>query len=245
MQYKFYVLRHQQLVKILSLTVLLALMLVCFSASAQKHNNQGLTYGGGRGGYNDDGGESWGVALNAGYDVPSGNLGTIYKAAPTFGISVLHNLGNFTYNITIGYVSYKPKLDTFYNDEADHTAGYIKYGSFSSIEFFAGAAYNFAISDQAKFYLGLNIGSYYNHFAYDANDGIGDENVADNYSEQSYIAPKVGIQFPVSDYLNLGIEAKYNFLLSSSSGSGDAYDYGYSTTVYKSFSGNIQLIYNF
>ena len=217
-----------------------ALVLTCFAlliySSAQAQRGYYSGYGGSE--------SNWGISIIGGYDVPTGDMGTTFKAAPTFGVSVKHNYGDFTFNANIGYVSYKPKLDTFYYDPTDKTAGYIKYDNFSSLQFYVGAAYNIAISDQAKFYFGIDLGSYYNYFSYVSNAGLGYD-AASSSNEESYFAPKLGINFMLNDNLSLGIEGKYNFLFSSSSGSGDAYDYGYTTTTNKSYSGNLVLTYNF
>jgi hypothetical protein len=230
----------KKLTKTLALTCFT--LLIYSSAQAQHHSYSGLSYGGGSNGD----GSNWGISILGGYDVPTGDLATTFKSAPTFGVGVKHNLGDFTFNANIGFVSYKPKMDTIYFDPTDNTAGYIKYDNFSSIQIFVGAAYNIAIGDQAKFYLGLDLGSYYSHFAYFSTDGSGiDNNSSDTYNESSYVAPKLGINFLMSDNLSLGIEGKYNFTFTSSSGSGDAYDYGYSTTTNKSYSGNLVLTYNF
>lgn len=230
---------RKKLTKTLALTCFT--LLIYSSAQAQHHNYSGLSYGGGSNGD----GSNWGISVLGGYDIPTGDLGTTFKAAPTFGVSVKHNLGDFTFNANIGFVSYKPKLDTFYNDPTDKTAGYIKYDNYSSLQFFVGGAYNVAIGDQAKFYFGLDLGSYYNYFSYVSNDGLYGYDAGNSTDEESYVAPKLGINFNVSDNISLGVEAKYNFLFASSSGSGDAYDYGYVTTVNKTFSGNLVLTYNF
>jgi len=232
---------------ILSYTTVNAQM---YSATdAPKRSNGGLTFGGngGSGGSSGGGGfgSTWAIQLAAGYDAPTGDLGTTFKGAPTFSFSVLRNYGDFTFNTTIGYVSYKPKLDTFYFYGNDPTEGYVHYGNYSTLEFYVGAAYNISVGDNAKVYIGANIGTYYNFFSFDTNDGEGDISSANSTQSSSYIAPKLGVDFMVSDNLSLGIEARYNFSLSSDSGSGDAYDSGYSTTVNKSFAGNVALTYHF
>jgi len=246
---------YKKSIKSIILTTLIVLLYTSVNAQmysatdAPKRNNGGLTYGGDSGGSGGSGGGSfggtWAISLSGGYDVPTGNLGTTFKAAPTFSFSVLRNYGNFTFNTTIGYVSYKPKLDTFYFYGNDPTQGYAQYGNFSSLEVYLGAAYNIQVADNAKVYFGLNLGSYYNFFTVTTNDGQGDINTLNTTEEQSYIAPKIGVDFMVSDNLSLGLEAKYNFMLSSDSGTGDAYDSGYGTTVNKSFSGNVALTYHF
>ena len=239
--------------KAVILTALVVLLYTSVNAQmysatdAPSRNNGGLTYGGSSGGSNGSGGfgSTWAISLSGGYDVPTGDLGTTFKAAPTFSFSVLRNYGDFTFNTTIGYVSYKPKVDTFYYFGNDPTQGYIQYGNFSSLEIYAGVAYNVQVADNAKIYFGANIGTYYNFFSYTSNDGQGNIDSENTTESQSYIAPKLGVDFMVSDNLSLGVEAKYNFMLSSDSGTGDAYDSGYTTTVNKSFSGNVALTYHF
>src|SRR5580658_6606772 len=94
------------------------------ATDAPKRSNGGLTYGGNSGGSGGSGGgfgSTWAISLSGGYDVPTGDLGTTFKAAPTFSFSVLRNYGDFTFNTTIGYVSYKPKMDTVYFYGTDPT----------------------------------------------------------------------------------------------------------------------------
>jgi len=240
MYYNFLpVVRRKPAIVLLSL----ALIFLFNSAANAQHRQTGyLTYGGGSNG----GGDSeWGIRFSGGYDVPQGDLGSTFKAAPTFEFSVIRNLGNFTFNTTIGYQSYKPKQDTVWQDPTDHTQGYDHYSSLSTLKIFAGAAYNFSFSDAAKFYIGLNIGSYYNFFNFDSTDGVGDEVAGNSSGEASYLAPKLGLNFSLNDNISIGIEGRYNFTFQSSSGSGDAYDAGYATTTTRSFSGHVALNYNF
>jgi hypothetical protein len=236
--------------KAITLTTLIILLYTSVNAQmysatdAPKRSNGGLTYGaddGGNGGF----GGTWAISLSGGYDVPTGNLGTTYKAAPTFSFSVLRNYGNFTFNATIGYVSYKPKVDTFYFYGNDPTQGYSQYGNFSALQIYVGGAYNIQIADNAKLYLGLNLGTYYNFTSVTTNDGVGDITTTNIDEAQSYVAPKIGVDFMLNNNISLGLEAKYNIMLSSDSGSGDAFDSGYTTTVNQSFSGNVNLTYHF
>jgi hypothetical protein len=246
MQLKFYLSLNRRLIKSTLLSSLMVIIL-CISANAQKHNNQGLTYGGGsNGGSSYSGyGSDWGIALNAGYDSPTSDLGQNYKGAPSFEISLLHNIGDFTFNTSIGFVSYAPKQDSVAFDPTDPSAGYGSYSHFTSIQIFAGAAYNINISDASKLYIGVDLGNVFSTYSYNFSDGAGGSDSGTESGSQSYIAPKIGIKFPVSDNLDLGIEARYNFMISSDSGSGDTYDYGSSSTVYKSYSGYLTLTYNF
>jgi hypothetical protein len=234
--------RNGRLAKFLLLTVFITAFCTSFNANAQYRRQTGnLTYGGGSNGGGGDG-DGWGIIVTAGYDKPTGDFGTTFSGAPAFSLGVVHNLGDFTFNANIGYVSYKPKQDTIFVDPTDPSLGYFQYGHFTSIEIYAGVAYNVSL-DPAKLYFGIDVGSYYNSFSYSTSDAsIGGSSSG---QQEGYIAPKVGFKFPVSDNISIGLEGKYNIMLSSSSGTGDSYDYGYATTVRKTISANFLLIFNF
>lgn len=216
------------------------------ATDAPRRSNGGLTYGGGNGSGNGD--RSWALSLTAGYDAPQGDMSSTFKAAPTFGFSYLNNYNNFTFNATFGYVSYKPKFDTAYFVGNDLTQGYVQYGSFNSVELYTGAAYNISISNNAKFYFGFDLGTYVNFFNYSTNDGEGDNYAYNTTYEQQFIAPKLGLDFMVSDNLSLGVQAKYNFILSAPQDynlADNYYESGYTAVSYKTFSGHVTLTYHF
>lgn len=219
------------------------------ATDAPKRNTGGLTFGAGEGSNSSNGDRSWALSLSAGYDVPQGDMSSTFKAAPTFSLSYLNNFNSFTFNATIGYVSYKPKFDTAYFVGNDLTQGSMQYGSFNSFEVYTGAAYNISMSNNAKFYLGLDLGSYFNFFNFSTNDGQGNTNVYNTTYEQQFIAPKVGIDVMVSDNLSLGLQAKYNFVLSASQNYNLAddsyYETGYTSASYRTFSGHVTLTYHF
>jgi hypothetical protein len=215
------------------------------ATDAPKRNSQGLTYGDGGGGYGD---KSSALSLNVGYDIPEGYMSSSFKAAPTFSLSYLQNYSAFTFNATIGYVSYKPKYDTVAFIDGDPADGYFQYGHFNSLEFYTGAAYNVPITDNAKFYFGLDIGTYLNFFKYSINDGEGDINTYSTTYSQQFVAPKLGVDFMVSDNVSLGLQAKYNFIFSgpqSSDIANENYDVDYTALAYKTFSGHITITYHF
>jgi hypothetical protein len=225
------------------------------ATDAPKRSNGGLTYGGSSGGSNGGNGgfgSNWALSLSAGYDVPQGDMSSTFKAAPTFSFSYLTNYNNFTFNATIGYVSYKPKFDTVYFVDGDPTQGYLQYGSYNSLEIYTGVAYNVSISDNAKVYFGFDLGNYFNLFKYTTNDGQGDISTFNTAYSQQFIAPKLGVDVMVSDNLSLGLEAKYNFILAGSNANDldfstdDAYATStYTALSYKTFSGHITLTYHF
>jgi hypothetical protein len=219
-----------------------------------KRNNDGLTYGDSNGGNGGGGDRTWGLSFSAGYDMPQGDMSQSFKAAPTFSLSYLNYYGDFTFNATIGYTSYKPKFDTVDFVDGDPTQGYLQYGSYNSFQLYAGAAYNVAISDNAKVYFGLDFGNYFNSFNYTLNDGQGNTSTYNTVYSQQFIAPKIGVDVMVSDNLSLGLEAKYNFIFSGpqsadldySDDDVDAYvSTSYTSLSYKTFSGHVTLTYHF
>ncbi len=217
-----------------------------------KRNNQGLTYGDSNGGNGGNGDRSWALSLSAGYDLPQGDMSQSFKAAPTFSFSYLNYYNNFTFNASIGYVSYKAKVDTAYFVGNDPTQGYLQYGSYNSLETYVGAAYNVPIADNAKVYFGLDFGNYINFFNFSSNDGEGNTSTYNTTYSQQFIAPKLGVDVMVSDNLSLGLEAKYNFLFSGSQATDldftdeDIYvSSSYSALSYKTFSGHLTLTYHF
>lgn len=222
-----------------AIALIFLISLVTISAQAQRRSSAALTYGGG-GSYGSANEDGWGIAIGGGYEMPTGDLGTTFKGAPVFSISAIHNWGNFTFNTTIGYASFRPKLDTTFIYYDGQEAGYIKYGHYSSFEIYAGAAYNIAVADNAKFYFGFDAGSYYNHLDVSSGDTytgytVDDETVSSGDQSAGYIAPKIGVKFVIGSNLLFGFEGKYNFMLASESGSGDAYDSGYATDVTKTY----------
>ncbi len=239
---------YQTLKKLNSVLVITCFaLLTTITANAQHRQRDALTYGGGSNGSPSE--DGWGIAFGGGYEVPTGDMAASFKGAPVFHISAVHNLGDFTFTATIGYASFKPKQDTSFVYVDNEQVGYIKYGNYSSLQIYAGVAYNIAIADQAKLYIGADFGSYYNFLSVSAGstDPSSGEDVSATSSSQSagYIAPKLGINFILSSNVLLGIEGKYNYQLTSESGTGDAFDSGYKTDVTKTYTIGASLTFLF
>ena len=239
---------HLNICSLLQKRVAKVLALACFmifaglSASAQHRQSDALTYGGGGNGGTDANG--WGLAFSGGYDGPTADMRSTYKGAPAYSISLIHNWNGFTFNTTIGYVSYKPKQDTAFIDVDGTQVGYIKYGNFNSLEFFIGGAYNIPVADVANLYLGLNIGSYYNSFQYDVSTISGNTD-ANTTGEAQFVSPKIGLNFIISNHFAFGVEGRYNFEFGSYK-SGDSTDgYSYSPGNIKTYTVSGVLSYYF
>ena len=206
MNRKLYPSVSKQLVRFLALTGMV--LFTALSVQAQHRTDQGLTYGGGGGG--DNPGDGFGIAINGGYDIPSGSLGTTFKAAPTFGFSLVDNFNGFTLSANVGLVTYKPKVDTTYYYAANQTIGSIAYSDDKIMAYYLGAAYNFDVDDGVKFFLGLNLGIYSDKIGYHTQDDY--ENTVFSKTEQEfYYAPKLGFAFAVDDNFSISPGARYNF----------------------------------
>lgn len=223
MNLNFYSLLKKNITKTFVLSCVV--LLTAIAASAQHRKSAALTYGGG--GNGDINPNGWGLSLSAGYDGTTGDMRSTYKGAPAYSFSMLHNWNGFTFNTTIGYVSYHPKQDTSFIYAGDTQAGYIQYGNFRSLEFFVGGAYNISIADAANLYLGVNIGSYYNSFDVDAVTDAGTYSYSSNSSTQ-FVSPKLGFNFIIDDHFTFGLEGRYNLQFGSKSTDTDGYSYGIS-----------------
>jgi hypothetical protein len=231
---KLYPSVSKQLVKCLALTGLL--FLLSFSAQAQHRNDQGLTYGGGAGG--DNPGDGFGIAINGGYDIPSGSLGSTFKSAPAFGLSLVDNFNGFTLSANLQLVTYKPKIDTIYYYAADQTIGSLAWSDDKIMAYYFGAAYNFDVDEGVKFYLGFNLGIYSDKIAYHTQD-IYENTVFSKTFNELYYAPKLGFTFAVNDNFSISPGARYNFFKPSGT-NGNPY-----VTSNKSFELGITLTYIF
>lgn len=183
---------------------------------------------------------SYGVALNAGYDVPVGNLGYTFKPAPTFGFTFLSYHDDLVLSATIGYHSYKPKQDTFYYAVDESNYGTIKYQNFTALSLYFGVAYNFELAEGIKAYGGINFGAYFTHSVYHSVDEFINDN-SDLHDENIYLAPKIGLNYTVGDNVTIGIEGKYNTFIVA----GKKSDNARVGTINSSYAGNLILTYNF
>lgn len=208
--------------------------LATLSAQAQHRTNQGLTYGGGG---SDNPGDGFGVAINGGYDMPSGDLGKVYKSAPTFGFSLVDNFGDLTLSATVNLVTYKPKIDTVYYYAANQTIGSIAYADNKIMEYYLGASYNIQVDDGLKFYIGANVGIYSDKVAFHTQDVYEDTQFSKTYNEL-YYAPKLGFTFAVDDNFSVSPGARYNFF--KPSGNNNQY-----VTSNKSLTLGVTLMYIF
>lgn len=224
----------KQSVKFLVLMCLV--LLVGVSAQAQHRNNQGLSYGGG--GRGDNPGDGFGIAVNGGYDIPSGSLGTTFKAAPTFGLSLVDNFNGFTLTANVQLVTYKPKVDTLYYYAPNQTIGSLAWSDDKIMAYYLGAAYNFNVDEGVKFYLGLNLGIYSDKIAYHTQDIYENTPFSKTFNEL-YYAPKLGFTFAVNDNFSISPGARYNFFKPSGT-NGNPY-----VTSNKSFELGITLTYIF
>ena len=191
-----------------------------FTARAQ-YSGSSLTYGGG--GLGDPNPNAWGIAVSAGYDGPTGDMRSVYGGGGAYSFSVLHNWNGFTFNASFGYTSYKPKQDTIFYYADDEESGYDKYNKYTSLEFYVGGAYNIPIADITNLYLGLNIGEYVDKFSFIGNTGGTTSYYASSQSETQFVAPKLGLNFLITNHLSFGVEGKYNVQFAKNSdGSGSS-----------------------
>lgn len=233
-----HILKQSKLFRYLFLIIIL---LCCFDAAmAQHRSNRALTFGGGGNGavnFTD----GWALGVGTAIDIPRGSIQDFYKSAPDFNLSVYRFVDNWTASVSLGYHAYQPKDAVIaITDDDNNLLGTYRLSKFSVYSIYAGGAYNFDVTDNLRVYGGFNVGAYYLHqqaWAYDAdgNDAGGSSSTV----ETLYLAPKLGLIFPLSSSLGLSFEGKYNFF--TPTGYHDIND----VAVYKSFAIGAQLIFKF
>lgn len=213
------------------------ILLVAFSANAQRRQSDALTYGGGGNGDPDP--NAWGLSLSGGYESLTGDAGSGFKGAPVFSLSLTRSWNNFTFNGTAGYASHKPKVDTSFIFVNSTQVGYVKLSNFNTLQLYVGAAYNIPVADAANFYIGANVGAYNNSLSYTSASVLSPTVTSDKFSgTQLFFAPKLGLNFVISPHLTFAIEGKYNIISSSSAKTSAQADstYTYSIGSFKSYS---------
>lgn len=207
---------------------LFLLMLTGLKANAQN------IYGGG------DYEETFGVGINADYDMPVGNLKYTYKSAPAYGGSVYMYQEDFTYSISVNFREYKPKQDVFYYLVNDNDYGTATYSSFKTTMAYFGAAYNLPITDEFRVYGGINMGFYFSKFKSRSVDAFVDSS-EDINEKEGYGAPKLGLNLSLNDHVLVSVQGSYNFFAPLGRS-----DYNSRVgTLYTSLSTGAALIYRF
>lgn len=222
------------------------LITICSTAKAQR--SAGMNADGDvLGGSNHSSGsyimqDGWSVSLNGGYESPLGDLKEIYKGAPTFGVTVRKRMGSLVYSGTIDYRQYKPKQSTFTYSDEDTYSYTATYGKYSGIGLYAGLAYEVPVGS-ASIYGGINGGYVITKYEMIMQDGD-DLFLSQSASESAvYIGPKVGLNFPVSNNLGVGLEARYS--LGIVGANYNSREGGSVTPGFNSYAGNLFLTYSF
>ncbi|GAA4317199.1 hypothetical protein GCM10023149_14640 [Mucilaginibacter gynuensis] len=182
----------------------MALLCLCFTICCSQNaqcQNAGIEYEpvGGYNAFNQ--GKGIALVLQYGADIPLDNLSVNYRSTSTYGIGVLKKLDDFTVNFNINYHAYPIKWSS---------RGMAK-NTFEVMGFYFGGAYDKLLSNNFKLYGGLDLGGWIKRFddLVDTSTDCGCETNNANY----YFAPKTGFTYLMNNRIGLGLEAKYNLLL--------------------------------
>lgn len=219
----------------------------CTSAFAQRTggiNADGDVLGGSS--YNSGGyvmQDGWMMALSGGYETPQGDLKEIYKGARVFGASVRKRMGNVVYSGTIDYRSYKPKQTVFDYSEDDVSYYSATYSNFTGLGIYAGIAYELPLGGLLSIYGGANAGYVFTSYNMQAGDGESNFLSVSAKDKATYIAPKAGFNIFLSQYVSLGLEAKYS--LGAVGANYNTREGGSVTPGFHTLAGNAFLIFQF
>jgi hypothetical protein len=170
----------------------------------------------------------------------------IYKGGPTFGVSLTKRVSHFILSGAVDYRLYQPIQASFpieleFLGETT-TIGTLTFSNFTGIGASVGGAYETSITPSASFYIGLNGGFIFSSHSLTVESDI-DIQTETIKSNIPYIGPKIGLNFAVTNAINIGVEARYNLGLSKN-------NYNITTIdsppdSFKSYAGNLFLTYNF
>ncbi len=236
MHYKFHLPAYKLPLKSLLLFFFLLLLFSSFYASAQRRKDPWATFGGGSNGGLDDSG--YALTVSTYYDTPTGDLAPTFNPAIGFSFNVLQYHGAFTFNASIGYHAYNPKLPVFTYDDGAGGTGTIAWQSFPVYSLYTGVVYNAQLGGASRLYGGVNIGVYYTTYAYQSADQFSTSSV-DLNEEDLYFAPKLGFAIGVANNITLGVEGRYNLF----SPEGSSATNPYVGVVYKSYALGFVLTY--
>ncbi|MGY3215453.1 hypothetical protein [Mucilaginibacter sp. HD30] len=230
----------------------LSLMVICLPSQAQHlsggMNADGNLLGGSKRG---SGGaylptEGWSLAANGGIEAPLGDLRDSYKSAPTFGLTLSKKTNHFILSLTTDYRAYQPKqisypIEVEFNGQVI-AAGEIGISNFTGVGAYLGAAYEWLITPSASFYAGLNGGYMFSKYSF-TTETLQDITVTSQTNNIPFLGPKLGLNFAVTNRINVGIEARYSVSLAKTKV--DEFFDAPITPDFKAYAGNLFLIYNF
>lgn len=187
--------------------------------------------------------DGWLLVLNGGYESPLGDVKESYQGSPTFGISVMRRMGNFLYSATVDHRAYKPLADLIsitYDDENYFEASFSKY---KAIGLYLGVAYEVPLSGDINFYGGVNGGYMLVSYKILVNDPNFSSIEEASNAQNTYIAPKLGLNFMLSSRIGMALEGRYS--LGVIGANYNSRSGGSTTKGFNSVAGNIFLTYNF
>jgi hypothetical protein len=227
----------------------LSLMIICLPAQAQHRspgmNADGNLLGGSKAGSYSGGyitSDGWSASVNAGYEAPVGDMKNDYKGGTTFGLTIGKKVNHVTFSGTVDYRQYKPKQPFSELDPTQPGLGTITIGNFTGIGVYVSSTYEFLITPGSCFYIGINGGYIYSSTTVEINTPFGSDS-SPSKLRSPYIAPKIGLDFAVTNTINVGVQAKYSLKMTG------VYDSPISlpeyTTSFGSMAGNLVVTYNF
>ena len=228
----------------LSFAFIVAAVLLFTGLSARaQFNSSNFSYG--------ERSSNYGLTFSADADVPMHNLKGVYKAGPAFDAGLIRDFKNFTFSVNLGYRVYQPRYNAYVDhDDYGNADGTVSYSNYTSIAIYTSIVYNLALSPSVTVIAGINSGAYITSYSYNRNAAAYDDlsSFSDHQSlteSQSYFAPKLGLNFAVSENLRLGVEAKYNVFSTATYTYNTTYSSPDTGTSYSSWASGLTLTYRF
>jgi hypothetical protein len=189
----------------------------------------------------------FGLTGGVNMDVPMHNLSNVYSPSPSGEVGVQYYLKNWLFGIHGSYHALQPKQSIFYDvDNYGTVYSATSFGSYVSYGVYISAAYRFPINRRTHLIAGINAGNYYSSYKFITLDVASSTTYSGSAAEpQGYFAPKLGLDYQLSEDVSVGVHTQYDV-----SGS---YSYTYDSQagassmgrVFSSWASGVSLSYRF
>lgn len=152
--------------------------------------------------------KDYAVSVGTDLELPGKNLSDYNKAVGA-NLGFMRLLDKFSVGVNFSYREFNPRMPVVVDQiDAGHQA-ISTYSTYSTFLFYLSGVYNIPLTERITGYAGLNAGVGYNtsSILYEQDDttlyfGGG--------CKQVYVAPKLGLSYPINNSVDLEVHAAYN-----------------------------------
>lgn len=187
----------------------------------------------------------FGIRFGADYEIPGNHLRDNYNANTSYNLGLLKFSDRLTWGINMSYRRFDPKQAVVVTEISPVQQTTDTYSSYSTFLLYVSIAYNRHLGDRVTAYGGINLGGAYTSSGYAYSDNTTNF-YFDGGGKQTYFAPRLGLSYALTNYVDLDFHAAYNMFIQGalSYNSRTGFDGGAPTT-YSSVTAGAGIVYKF